>query len=449
MGRSETRRHLSCIGVGLLALAISTGAHAQYVETYFPSALPGFDHEQGVTVLSRLRPLYDQPGVRLGAYTINARLDESVGYDSNITGISRGPSSGFVRTSPSITAISNWSRNRLGLSASMDDYSYFSAPAQNYTNYNVSIGGGYTIGRRDLNVGYSHFRQHERGTDVGSVASTAPVAYDVDDIRTDYTFDAGRFSFVPNVDFRLYQFGSALVLGQPANQQYRDRTVLSGGITTRYALSDQRGILVVLQGISSHYLRPQLGQPSSNSKSVLLLAGLDYQATGLWRYRLLGGVEAREFQSAQFGTRVAPVLEASVIYTPTGLTTITGLARRAIEDPQSEGVAGYTYTAVGAVVDHELRRNILLQGRANFQAAEYLQGNDSTTSYTLGAGVNWLVNRRVRLSADYDATQQNGSNNLRFIGIQQGGTTIGQRVSSLTTGSYNRNVILIGLHLAL
>lgn len=449
MGRSGTRRYLSCIGVGLLALGVSTTAYAQYVETYFPPALPGFDHDQGVTVLSRLRPLYEQPGVRLGAYTVNAHLDESVGYDSNITGISRGPSSSFVKTSPSVIATSNWSRNRVGISASMDNYSYFSAPAQNYTNYNISVGGGYTIGRHDLNVGYSHFRQHELGTDIGTVASTSPVAYDVDDIRTDYTFDAGRFSFVPNVDVRLYQFGNALVLGQPANQQYRDRTVLSGGVTTRYELSDQRGILVVLQGISSHYLRPQLGQPSSNSKSVLLLAGLDYQATGLWRYRLLGGVEVREFASAQFGTRVAPVAEASVIYTPTGLTTLTGILRREIEDPQSEGVAGYTYTTVGGVVDHELRRNILLQGRANFQAAQYLQGNGSTTSYTLGAGVNWLVNRRVRLSADYDVTQQNGSNNVVFVGNQVVNTPTGQRVNSLTTGNYNRNVVLVGLHFSL
>ncbi len=449
MGRSGTRRHLSCIGVGLLALGVSAGAHAQYVEMYFPPALAGFDHQQGVTVLSRLRPLYENPGVRLGGYTVNAHLDENVGYDSNITGISGGPSSGFAKTSPSVSATSNWSRNRLGFSASMDNYSYFSAPAQNYTNYNLSVGGGYTIGRHDLNVGYSHFRQHELGTDIGSVASTSPVAYDVDDIRTDYTFEAGRFSFVPNVDVRLYQFGSALVLGQPANQQYRDRTVLSGGVTTRYELSDQRGILVVLQGISSHYLRPQLGLPSNNSKSALLLAGLDYQATGLWRYRLLGGIEVREFASARYGTRAAPIFEASVIYTPTGLTTVTGLARREIEDPQSDGVAGYTYTTVGAVVDHELRRNILLQGRATFQAAQYLESNGSTTSYTLGAGVNWLVNRRVRLSADYDATQQNGSNNAAFIGVQQVNTPVGQQVNSLTTGSYNRNVFLLGLHFSL
>jgi len=460
MGRSGTRRRLSCIGVALTVLGIPAGAHAQYIGNYFPTGVPGFDRDQGVTVLSRLRPLYDEPGVRLGAYTVNARLDESVGYDSNITGISRGRSSGFVKTSPSVSANSNWSRNRLGISASLDDYSYFSASGLNYTNYSAAIGGGYTIGRHDLNVAYSHFRQHELGTDIGFVASATPLPYDVDAIRTDYTVEAGRFAFSPNIDFRLYQFGNALVVGQPANQAFRDRTVLTGGVTTRYELSDQRGILVVLQGINSHYIRPQSTQISNNSKSVLLLAGIDYQATGLWRYRLLGGVEVRSFASSQYGTRAAPVAEANVIYTPTGLTTLTGIVRREIEDPQTEGVAGYTFTTAGLIVDHEYRRNILLQGRGTFQAAEFLQGAGSTTSYSVGAGVNWLVNRRVRLSADYDFTQQNGSNNGTFIGTQISTTPIGsqvntlnapagQQLNTLTTGTYNRNVVLLGLHLAL
>ncbi len=459
MGRSGTRRRLSCIGVGLLALAVSPGAHAQYVENYFPTGVPGFDRDQGVTVLSRLRPLYDEPGVRLGAYTVNAHLDESVGYDSNILGFNNGPSSGFVKTSPSVSANSNWSRDRFGISVSSNNYTYFTAPKQNYTDYNISIGGGYTIGRHDLNIGYSHFRQYELGTDIGAVATTTPLPYDVDAIRADYTVEAGRFSFVPNVDVRLFQFGNAAIVGQPSNQNFLDRTVVLGGVTTRYQLSDQRGILVVLQGINSHYIRPQAGQPSNNSKSFLGLAGIDYQATGLWRYRLLAGVEVRSFASSLYGTRTAPIAEANVIYTPTGLTTLTGYVRRQIEDVQTEGTAGYTFTTAGIVVDHELLRNVLLQGRGSFQAAEYFQATGTTTSYSLGGGVNWLVNRRVRLSADYDFTQQSGPGNATVVGTQVVNTPLspsqqviaspGQQLNALTTGNYNRNVLLFGVHLAL
>lgn len=450
MGRSEARRRLPCIGVGLLALSFASSAQAQYVENYFPTGVAGYDQQQGVTVLSRLRPLYEQQGVRLGAYTVNAHLDETVGYDTNLTGTSHGLSSAFLNTAASASALSNWSRDSLGLSANVQNYTYFGNPQQNYTNYSTTIGSGYTIGRHNLNVGYTHLRQHERGTDIGAVASITPVAYDVDDLRTDYTFEAGRFSFIPNVDVRLFQFGNAVVLGQPAGQRYRDRTVLSGGVTTRYALDDQRGIVVVLQGIDSHYIRPQSGTPSNNSKSALVLAGIDYQASGLWRYRVLGGVEVRQFTASQFGTRVAPVVEAGVIYTPTGLTTVTGSVRREIEDPQTEGTAGYTYTTVGVVVDHEVRRNVLLQGRANFQAAQFLQGSSTSTSYTLGAGVNWLLNRRVRLSADYDITQQNGSNDANNTTLAQQGTTLSTaQTNTITSGTYNRNVFLLGFHLAL
>jgi len=449
MVRSEARRLLPCIGVGLLALGFASSARAQYVESYFPTGVAGNDLQQGVTVLSRLRPLYSRPGVRLGAYTVNANLDEVVGFDSNITGASRGVSSGFVDTSAAVSATSNWSRNRVSLSAGLDNYSYFSVPGQNYTNYTTSVGGGYTIGRHDLNVAYTHLRQHERGTDIAAINSQTPLPYDVDDIRADYTIESGRFSFTPNVDARLYQFGNAVVLGQPTSQQFRDRTVISGGVTTRYALSDQRGIVVVVQGVNSHFLRPTRGTISNNSKSILLLAGLDYQASGLWRYRVLGGVEVRDFAASQYGTRAAPILDASVIYTPTGLTTITGSARRVIEDPQTEQVAGYTFTTLGLVVDQEVRRNVLLQGRANFQAAEFLQGGSSATSYTLGGGVSWLVNRRVRLSADYDFTQQNGSNSTNVAILQQTPTLSTAQVNSITSGTYNRNVLLFGVHLGL
>ena len=450
MGRSEVRRCRPCVAVGLLALGYTASARAQYVDTYFPTGLAAFDQQQGVTVLSRLRPLYEQAGVRLGGYTINAHLDETAGYDSNLTGVSNGLSSPFISTSSTVSATSNWTRNRLGLVASVDNYTYFGNPQQNYTNYSASIAGGYTIDRHDLNLGFTHLRQHERGTDIGAVASTSPVPYDLEDVRADYTFEAGRFSFIPNVDMRLFQFGTAVILGVPANQQYRNRTVLSGGVTTRYELSDQRSLVLVVQGVNSHYLKPQAGTPSNNSKSALVLAGLDYQASGLWRYRLLGGVEVRQFNASQFGTRVAPILEASVIYTPTGLTTVTGSARRQIEDTQAEGTAGYTFTTVGLVVDHELQRNILLQGRANFQAAQFLQGNGTSTSYTLGAGVNWLVNRRVRLSADYDATQQSGSNS-GVLSLAQQTTTLStaQANSTITTGNYSRNVVLLGFHLSL
>ncbi len=430
------------------------------IGTYFPAGVPGYDKQLGVTVLSRLRPLYDEPGVRVGDVVIRPTLDELIGYNSNVNGLASSPGSWLVETAPAISATTDWSRDRLGAAVSLTNYAYLDTPRQSYTDASVSIGGGYTIGRSDLTLAYSHLSLYQTGTQIGALATDVPLHYQVDDLRSDYTFDLGRLSFTPNVDLSRYQFDTAIIQGVDSGQQYRDRVVLQGGVTTRYELSRQHDLLLVLQGVNSHYTQPQEGQPTNNSMSALAMAGIDYQASGVFRYRLLAGVEHRAFASAAFKSRTSPVLQAGVIWTPTGLTTVTGTASRTIEDVSAEGTAGFIYNDVGLVVDHEYLRNVLLQGRAGFQAAEYL-GGGSSTSYTVGAGVTWLLNRHMRLSANYDYTDQHGSGGtvnpgvptpavLNTGGIVSSGLTGGAlNPNTLTSGSYTQSLFLLSLHLAL
>jgi hypothetical protein len=213
-------------------------------------------------------------------------------------------------------------------------------------------------------------------------------------------------------------------------------------VTARYALSDQRDLVLVTQGIDSHFYDPGPGQPTNDSHSLLVMGGIDYQATGPWRYRLLLGIESRMFASKSFATHTAPVVSAEAIWTPTGLTTLTAQASRTIEDPAAEGTAGYTYTTAGLVVDHELRRNVLLQARTSYQTADYLQGGSTATSFSIGGGVVWLINRRVRLALDYTFTDQTSGSPSTF-----------NATPNLTTlsngGPFQRNIALLTLRLAL
>lgn len=427
--------------VGALILAWPSISYGQYLEAYFPRGVPGYGQELGVDVLSRLRPLYEEPGVRAGSFIIRPQLTEAIGYDSNPAGFSSGAGSGVLRTSPSLAVNSDWSRDSLGANLAVDSHRYWDTPRQSYTNWSASIGGGYTIGRSDLTLAYSHLSLHQTAGSIGAVPSDTPVHFQVDDLRAAYTFNLGRLSFTPNVDVRNYYFDNTTILGIPTSQQYRNRAVLSGGVTTRYSLSDLRSLLFVLQGVDSHHTTPQLGEPSYNSKSFLALGGLDYEAIGAWRYQLLAGVEVRAFQSPAFKTHTAPVAEGSLIWTPTGLTTVTGTLARVIEAAAAEGTAGYTYTTARLILDHEYLRNVLLQARAGAQVAQYLQGGGSQTSFSIGAGVNWLMNRNMRLSADYDFTTQTGANIMTFNGRPN--------LTTLNTGSYIRNVFLVAMHFGL
>ena len=100
--------------------------------------------------------------------------------------------------------------------------------------------------------------------------------------------------------------------------------------------------------------------------------------------------------------------EAEAIWSPSGLTTVTGRLTRSIEDAAQEGVSGYTYTAAGLTLDHEYRRDILLQATGGLQRADFLQGGGTQTALLFGLGVTWLVDRQMRVSATYSYGDQQG-----------------------------------------
>ncbi len=419
-------------------MAGSTSSHAQYISSYFPSTVPGYVPEASVAVTERPRPLYDPQGVRVEDFIFRPSIEESVGYNSNVAGFPGAKGSSLVRTTPSLTANSDWSRNQFGASISVDDFRYLDQPRQSFTNWSAAIGGGYTIGRHDLVVAYSHLFLHQTASTIGAVASTTPSSLSVDDLRTEYTFEAGRFTFTPRLDLQDYDFGPANIGGITTSQAYQNRVVLTGGVETHYMLTDQRSLVLVVEGIDSHYTKPAFGQPTNNSNSLLVLGGIDYPASGNWRYRLLVGVEARAFASTAYPNRAAPIAEASVIWTPTALTTLTGSLARTIEDPAAAGSSGYNYTNIRFVVDHEYLRNVLLEGRAGYERADYLQGGNTQSAFTVGAGVQWLLNRNFRLGLNYDYTSQTGNS------IASTGTA-----SSTVSGNFDRNLFLLTLRASL
>lgn len=442
--RSRRLRLRAILPPAALALGVCApmgAARAQYIEQYFPYGTPGYETQQGVTVLTRQRPLYESPGIHVGDFVIRPEWDQGIGYDSNVNGLQHGTASSVLSTGGSVSANSLWSQNSLGATLSVNNSRYFDAPAQSYTNWTASVGGGYTIGQSELTLGYSHLSLNEIGTQVGAVPSLTPIPYTVDDLRTQYTFDRGRLSFTPTFDMQYFQFSDANIASQNISQTYRNRVVFNGGVTTRYALSDQRNLILVVQGVDSHYTQPQAGLPTFNSWSALVLGGLDYVADGPWRYRVLFGVESRFFASRSFPDRTAPIFAAEAIYTPTGLTTLTASLSRTIEDPSAEGTAGYIFTSARLVVDHELLRNVLLQGRAGYEIAQYLQGGGSQNAFTVGGGVTWLLNRNLRLSLDYDFTDQTGGNPSTFDGVPN--------ATTVNNGPFTRNLAMLTLRFAL
>lgn len=405
---------------------------AELLSTYFPTGVPGYGTAPGVTVATRERPDFDAPGVRADSFLLHPQLEEGFGYDSNLFG-SGAQGSWLVDTHPSLLINSDWSRDSLGGYFGADNLRYLDQPRQSYTNWTASLGGSLSIGRDQLTIAVAHFGLNEPRTDIDALPSDTPIAYQVNDVRIGYTISLGRLSIVPSLAFTAYRYQSTTIMGEPESQAYRNRDVIEGAVTTRYELSPHRDLLLVTRALGVNYVTPQAGQPTRNSNGYQVLVGFGNDADAVWQYHVLLGWEMRAFHAAQYGTQQAPIAEADVIWNPSGMTTVTASVIRSIEDAAQEGIAGYTYSKARVVVDHEYRRDLLLQAYASVQHADYLPSGGFANAVSLGGGATWLINRHLRLSATYDFTDQHGTASSTLQ----------------TTGNYTRSIGLLTLRVGM
>lgn len=404
-----------------LVVAPTGAARAQLLDQLFSPGAPGYQIEPGVTVLTRERPDFDFPGIRTGGFLTHPQVTESFGYDDNVTGTRRARGSALVETRLNLQTASDLPRYGVTAGITVDDYRYLDQPRQSLTNWIASLGGTYDLGRDKASLNYYHSNLNQSPRDLDTPLLDRPIAYRVDSLIGTYQVPINRLSLRPELTLSRFDFDNGTVAGQPYLQKFRNRNVITPGLVVSYELAPRRSIVVVARNSTANYTNRVVDTPKRDYNNSSLLAGLDYDGGGLWRYRVLAGYEVRTFSSNAIKTLQAPVVEATAIYTPTGLTTLIGTVARRIQDSADETTVGYTETAINLSVDHEYLRNVLLRAQGGVYLDSYNKNQGSQTLYSAGVGATWLLNRNVRLAATYDfTTRQSDSSTTASLGVGGG-----------------------------
>jgi hypothetical protein len=421
------------LAAALAILSVASPARAQRLDEYLNASIPGFNAEPGVTVASRLRPEYEYPGLRLGSFVFDPELVESAGYDTNVTGTPTPHGSPFVESNAKLNALSDWGpAESLGAGVSIDNNLYSGQPRQNYTNWTASIGGSHNFGYDTMNFGYAH---------LDAPQLDSPIAYRVDTVRLNYRALLGQSTLTPGMEVTRYEYDNGTVQGMPYVQTYRDRVVYTPSLIAAYEFAPLRSLVMVIRYADAQYTAPQAGQATLNYTDATVLGGVNFDTGGPVRLRALVGYETRHFASSQYQTISAPILEASAVWTPTGLTTVTGTVARYIQDSASESTVGYTETALKLSVDQEYLPNVLLNASGALYDDVYAQNGGQQAYYTFGAGVTWLLNRNLRLNARYDfSSRQSPASSTNSNGLGEG---------AIFGGSYTDNRFLLQLRIGL
>lgn len=383
-------------------------ATAEILTALLPDGVPGYDDGPGVTVETRQHPDQMPLGLRDGPTMMTPKLEESVGYDSNALPGPWRRGSWEIGTDATLALASDTSHATVGAVASVDDRRVLALPAQSRTDASASAGIRFDVGDDEATVAVAHIERHEDRGALDTIPSDRPVAFHLDDIRLAYAIRRAPWTLTPELEVTDWRYDPTTIGGVPVSQAYRDRLVLQAGVTLRYALSPLRELVLVVRGLGQAYPDTPAGQLNPGSRSYQLLAGVSDQSDPVWHWRLLAGGEVRTFDASAYRTRDTAIVEGGLTWNPSGLTTIAATVSRETDAAAEEGVAGIVYTAARVSIDHELRRDVLLNGWLGWQQQDGFQGGYQAGS-RFGLGVTWVANRMTRVALTYAQIDLHGT----------------------------------------
>jgi hypothetical protein len=383
---------------------------------------------EGQGVLDRARPEYDAAGVPLGGMTLYPTLAVDVAGDDNVF---RGPvaSSDAIWTiSPRLDLRSNWDTNALQLFGQVDHYEY--QRLNNETRTNWMLGGA---GRLDFSPGSflsnetSYFDTHEARTSPDlSLSALSPTRYRRLHTDGDLTGQFSLFTLSAAASYDRFDFDSTqLVGGGLIDNTDRDRNVFQLTGKVAYELAPQQSLFALFTYDKRDFDR------------LLDRNGFDRNSSG---YRLDFGttmmltplVQATAYAGLLQQNYVAPLRDVTTMdfnvkidWFVTELWTAHLVASRIIDDTTVSGASSADVRRIGASVDYELLRNLILQPHFDYFDSKFngITRDDRTTSAGLEA--QYLLNNYLALYTGY-AYQQRATNavgrdytdNLVTLGIR-------------------------------
>lgn len=385
------------------------------------------------TVTTRPRPDYDALGVRVGAFTLFPSVNLSSSYNDNIYASNNNTKSDLLFTAaPRVNMVSNFSRHSLNFGAGAEIVRYVDRTDEDHENFNVSGGGSLQIASQtSMSGGLSFARTHEDRGEPTATGGREPTELDTITARAGFSHQFNRVGFqvrglMEDIDYQ----DDTNSLGATINNDDRDRKEYT--LTTRvsYDIAPAYSAFVEGQYNSRQYdsSRDDNGF-SRDSDGYRLNVGAAFDLTGVTFGEVFAGYMQQEYDDSRFSENSGLGYGAAVTWNATQLTTARLDVSRTIAETTTANASGTTNSRVALTVDHELLRNLLLNGNASYTHSDY-EGNVSRTdkTYQAGLGLTYMMNRWIHLNGGYRYTMRDST-------------------TPADADDYSRNVFRVGLRL--
>lgn len=389
----DSLRH-AC-GALLIVVAFSSGgvAHAQ-----------GLDRGQGV--MDRVRPDYEAAGLRLGSFVAYPAAEILVGYDDNILAEDGNENDDAVFTlAPSLFVESDWARHAISFGADSSSVLFPSESDEQHTDWSV-VGNGrldllessnLTASMRFLNL------TEDRGNIDAVQVVRKPTEYDQFDVNGTFNHRFNRVSTSLGGSFTRLNFSdSPRIGGGTVDQDFRDRDIARGLAQLGYEVLPGHSAFVRVSINNRNYRKSPPAVPfKRDSFGYEIVTGWSAGISNLVDGEVYLGYLDQNYDSGALRDVDGVSFGLDLNWYATELTTVRGKVSRSVADSTSPGAGGILISRVAIGIDHELMRNVLLNGDLSYESGRFRGTSREDDRVSAAMGVQYLLNAYGHLDLRY------------------------------------------------
>lgn len=368
------------------------------------------------SVYERYRPDYDAPGIRSGSFLFYPSIEAGGKFDSNIFSQESNVTDDFIAViKPTFALVSDWNTDYLTVFADANIARYADNGSEDYEDFNVGASGRKDISHgTDIHADILYMDGHEdRGSPDADGNQVEPASTSTFKASVGFKRDVSILSVAVDATYEKKNFDDvALQGGGTLNNDDRDRDRKTVNARVGYELADGREAF--LQGTIDRVEydnSKEDGGPQRNSDGLEIVGGAAFDLTGSSRGEIYGGYMKRSFDSETMGEIDGIKFGAELLWNVSGLTSFTGSIKRSIDETtvggeDANGVftnsSGITSTLFFGRVEHELRRNVLLNAQASYTKQNFERTVREDDLINFGVGAKYLLNPNVNVNVGYD-----------------------------------------------
>ena len=394
MHRSRQYRGALLLASILLGATAHTAAHAQ-VTAPLPS--------------QRQLDEYEPVGGRIGSFLLYPSAEARIEYDDNILALPDGGADDVEVTVRGAARIeSQWQRHSLEASAYVQ---------QNFhgrlTSEDAMEGGARVNGRLDIDrdtsarLVASIDSLAENRANITSVREALrPTRFRRADALLSLAHDFGAFQLTGDAQILVLDFDDVPAIGGGVVEQgFRNSVYMRSAVTAAVEISPR--VSGLLRGqVDRLSFTEDSGEPDPfdrDTTGYALEAGVRLELDNLLFGEIRAGVLHREVDDPTGDGLTGVSFGANLTWSLTPLTTVSLFADRQVEEGGSQLVSGNIRSQARVVVEHELLRNLILEGQAGFAQIDTIGQIDvSAQEYNLMVEATWRLDRNFRVFARAD-----------------------------------------------